>query len=872
MTYRPCRRTRSLVATPDSVPSTATFAFLQRLALLAAVAVLGLPAHAANWYLDSAATGAGNGTSWANAWTSPSSVVWGAAGVKAGDTLYVSGGTTTKSYATSLNITTSGTAASPIKIRVGRESGHNGLAVFPVIGINANQYISLDGSRSDTFTPPTSVWDIEQIKSNIGIRVTVTNNSGIFINGAGGMNNEIRYVEVGPIGTTNNVGDLHGIRFLNLTEMSNFKVEYCWIHDVQNDGVNLNMVNVNPAKWDALAVRWCLIERTGDDGVQSVRNGFTLSHCFLRDHWVGLYNGHPDQLQLSGVSSAYLKVVNNIFRNKANSLIIGENYVTEGGVLGPMLIAGNVFYNTRDWVYRDIQAYGATMDAWRPNSDISVLSATWTNLYVLNNTVYYQRTVPFKFGRAAPDGNTRSVWRLYVRGSAIRNNLLVDCGYNGDQTVPISVAAPVNSTNGMFYDATSLPLTHNVIAGKNTRVSWGGTVYANSESLNSATGLSGNTSVVPALLSTNQYDFRLAESDTVARNKGYSLSSLTNVFPELMRDLWGNTRGSDSAWDIGANEYGTGDIEPIPVGNGLVMRLDFSDGISDGVARDSSGHNNHAVRYGHQSNPTNWPTAIGFTHPVSGATGAAASFRSYPRNGWGLYSISGDYAAITNVHSGGLQGMSAATVAFWVKRTAEPDTDGDGLSEWNQDQGRYITSGYGYSGAWSVGMFSQVGAPYSYLRVYTNNSATSDTYIWFGDATRVVTSGTTNQGALNWVHLAFTWDNGVVQTYCNGTPIASATLPVTTLTARGPNGNLATGWIGLGCDTHNGNPYLTPFDDTGDQYPNHAWFNGALADIQMYNRALSPSEITSVYKGDPVTVDPSPKAPATPAGLRVVLQ
>src|SRR5688572_21692632 len=38
-----------------------------------------LPAlQAANWYVDNAARGANNGTSWANAWTDMTKVIWGA--------------------------------------------------------------------------------------------------------------------------------------------------------------------------------------------------------------------------------------------------------------------------------------------------------------------------------------------------------------------------------------------------------------------------------------------------------------------------------------------------------------------------------------------------------------------------------------------------------------------------------------------------------------------------------------------------------------------------------------------------------------------------------------------------------------------------
>jgi len=59
--------------------------------------------QAAVWYVDKAATGANNGRSWTDAWTNFSSVVWGSAGVKAGDTLYISGGSSSKVYPENLS-------------------------------------------------------------------------------------------------------------------------------------------------------------------------------------------------------------------------------------------------------------------------------------------------------------------------------------------------------------------------------------------------------------------------------------------------------------------------------------------------------------------------------------------------------------------------------------------------------------------------------------------------------------------------------------------------------------------------------------------------------------------------------------------------
>lgn len=91
-----------------------------------------LSASASSWYVDSQAGGTGNGSSWANAWKSLGAISWG--NVNAGDTIYISGGTSSKSYAGGLNISKSGTAAGYITIDSGanssQPSGHNGEAVI----------------------------------------------------------------------------------------------------------------------------------------------------------------------------------------------------------------------------------------------------------------------------------------------------------------------------------------------------------------------------------------------------------------------------------------------------------------------------------------------------------------------------------------------------------------------------------------------------------------------------------------------------------------------------------------------------------------------------------------------------------------------
>ncbi len=89
-------------------------------------------AYAANWYVDNAATGTNSGTSWTDAWTGLAAIVW--TSVNPGDTVFISGGTTSKTYVESIIYTRSGTSGSPITIDIGVNSpfpsGHNGVVII----------------------------------------------------------------------------------------------------------------------------------------------------------------------------------------------------------------------------------------------------------------------------------------------------------------------------------------------------------------------------------------------------------------------------------------------------------------------------------------------------------------------------------------------------------------------------------------------------------------------------------------------------------------------------------------------------------------------------------------------------------------------
>ena len=182
-------------------------------------------AYAENLYVrpEGQTYGTGDGSSWDNAFSGFSSVLWGdgTGHVGAGDTLYISGGSSTGSatYAQTLDIGASGTSTNLITIKIDTgNSEHNGLVIIDAnlvtgvngIRINSCSYIKVDGYNAAK-------------PDGIGIDVcnAAAGSPGVLVE-AGGSHNVIRYIDSHHNNTYSI--SLEGDGGYNL-------VEYCKAHD-----------------------------------------------------------------------------------------------------------------------------------------------------------------------------------------------------------------------------------------------------------------------------------------------------------------------------------------------------------------------------------------------------------------------------------------------------------------------------------------------------------------------------------------------------------------------------------------------------------------------------------------------------------------
>ena len=495
-------------------------------------------AFGATWYIDGTVGGGShNGTSWPNAWSSFDTVNW--SGIHAGDTLYISGGSSSKTYTEPWTVGVGGTSGNPITIGIDAANpSHNGTVIFDYNACG-------DGCTATGLT----------LNQNY---VTLSGN----VNGA----NHIQIINLRNTSASRSTIGIYGSSNIGVT-IDHFTFT--------NDN--------NPIRFDyanGVTVRNCSITQLrGDAGIAMNASVGTFDNNLIYGNYlepmVNVGIGGPDGIQGSSGISIYNNTIKEV---TSTAIITSQQHPDMMQITGNYIkVYGNDFINVGDSVFDyDAWANGTPHDIWVYNNIFRIVTAidlypeyfrmycssgkfiSITNVKIMNNTFIDNNddanNIRMDTFRGTPTAT----------GIEIKNNIWYNAG-RGASTSAFSIDDSAGFTSSSFsFDA-------NVYFQNSgtTSIRFRGVVYPATNWI--AANEPHSTTAQPLFLSYSpgniNNDLHLKSGSAVAVDQGVSLA------PYFTTDKDGVSRPQGADWDIGAYEYRMSSIIPAPPTNlSIVVR------------------------------------------------------------------------------------------------------------------------------------------------------------------------------------------------------------------------------------------------------------------------------------------------------------